>query len=199
METTEIALNNTSTLSGGSHTLTASKPKKERSEAQINATKRALEALQAKRKENWEKKKENLANNIPKEEIKQPTPLKETMEKIVNKQITSTIARDDSESRIRPETAITAGGGSEVPEWAKVIYEKIEKLSKKRDKESIKKKQKKRVIIEESESESESSDEEVIIKKKKKHIPPTSEPTPAPAPVIKPINENPLRKLLNRR
>lgn len=158
-------------------TLTAgTKQKKQRSEAQINATKRALEALQAKRKEQWEKKKEEIIESAPQKKESIP---------IVKNDVPVPIVAPVPIQQDKPTT-------TEIPEWAKIMYEKIESLSNKHEKPT-KKKQKKRVIIEES-SDSESSDEEVIIKKKKKHITP---PPPAPTPIEKPTN--PLRQLLNRR
>lgn len=203
MESTEINLGKqvkdiTLRIGSQEQALTA-KEKKPRSEAQINATKRALEALQAKRKQQWEKKKEELADCKPqatfgkplsKELVESapihdiaPTPIiapvapvsqdKPAPKKYNKKQVPSSIPMESKPVK------------EEMPEWAKVMYDKLDKLSNKTQK-------KKKVIIEESDSDS--SDEEIVVRKKK-----TLPPPPPPTPVIESKPVNPLRQLLNRR
>jgi hypothetical protein len=151
------------------------KEKKPRTPAQISATKKALEALQAKRKENWEVKKKEM-----KAQAKPPAPDAPPKEVKPLPAVGNIVAPgpiDHARGR--------AKDNDDMPEWARALNEKVDKALKK----------KKKVVIEESESE----DEVVIVKKKKKDDTPPPQPPPiAPqtAPVAKP--ENPLRRMLYR-
>jgi hypothetical protein len=153
------------------------KEKKPRTPAQISATKKALEALQAKRKENWEvKKKEMKAQAKPpaaEPKVKAPAPAEEAKPLPAVGNIVAPGPIDHARGRAKED---------DMPEWARALNEKVDKALKK----------KKKVVIEESESE----DEVVIVKKKKKDDTPPPQPPPAPAPIVKP--ENPLRRMLYR-
>jgi hypothetical protein len=154
---------------------TPKKEKKPRTPAQISATKKALEALQAKRKENWEvKKKEMKAQAKPpaaEPKVKAPAPAEEAKPLPAVGNIVAPGPIDHARGRAKED---------DMPEWARALNEKVDKALKK----------KKKVVIEESESE----DEVVIVKKKKKDD--TPPPQPPPAPIVKP--ENPLRRMLYR-
>jgi hypothetical protein len=173
------------------------KEKKPRTPAQISATKKALEALQAKRKENWEvKKKEMKAQAKPpaaEPKVKAPAPAEEAPVKPQAKQgepcvvgnIVAPGPIDHARGRAVSAARTTLREEDDMPEWARALNEKVDKALKK----------KKKVVIEESESE----DEVVIVKKKKKDDTPPPQPPPiAPqtAPIVKP--ENPLRRMLYR-
>lgn len=152
------------------------KEKKPRTPAQISATKKALEALQAKRKENWEVKKKEMKAKAKPPAITIPDEPKEVKEAKPLPAVANIVAPgpiDHARGR--------AKDNDDMPEWARALNEKVDKALKK----------KKKVVIEESESE----DEVVIVKKKKKEDTPPP-PPPAPAPVAKP--ENPLRRMLYR-
>jgi hypothetical protein len=154
------------------------KAKKPRTPAQISATQKALEALQAKRKENWEAKKKELKAKEVKAKEEKPKEEKPKEEKpkteVVGNIVVSGGPIDHARGRAKPE--------EDIPEWAKALNEKVDKALKK----------KKKVVIEESESE----EEVVVIKKKKKDDTP---PPPPPAPVAPaPKPENPLRRMLYR-
>lgn len=154
------------------------KEKKPRTPAQISATKKALEALQAKRKENWEAKKKEIKEKqikTPAKPAEPSPPAQEAQPKTVGN-IVAPGPIDHARGKAKQDETV-----ENIPEWAKALNEKVDKALKK----------KKKVVIEESESE----DEVVIVKKKKKDDTPPPQP-PAPTPVAKP--ENPLRKMLYR-
>jgi len=157
--------------------LMPSKSKKPRTEAQMNATKRALEALQAKRKENWEKKKaEMLSKQEKAPEVKAPVEPKMEIKPIEPK----------SEPKSEPKAKRDAS--PEPPAWARKISALLERAEKP--------KKKRKVIIEES---SESEEEEIIVKTRKRKVPddvPPPPPVAHAAVITKP--ENPLRKMLYR-
>lgn len=144
--------------------------KKARSPAQIEATRKALEVLQEKRKQMWEEKKKDIASTG---KVVKVDPAK-VAEKLAIPQKTETPVHD-------------------MPEWAKALSEKVEKLTKPK---------KKRVIVEESDTESE---EEVVVRRRKKRSDTPPPPPPAsparPAVYDKPPErkENPLKAMLYKR
>jgi hypothetical protein len=147
------------------------KAKKPRSEAQISATKRALEALQAKRKENWETKKKEIIAKKPKNEVVVPP------------------APAPTPAPTPPKPSTVAE--SSIPDWAKALNDKVDKaLSKK----------KKKVVIQESESESE-EEVIVVKKKKSpppQTPAPIVEPVKQEPAKPEPPKDNPLRRMLYR-
>lgn len=150
---------------------TPAKVKKPRSEAQQEATRKALLALEAKRKQNWEEKKEKMIKE--KEALKvsddKPTLREEPKQEVV--------APPAPKPRVSFAPAKVEGKPDmgAIPEWAKALSDKIDMVAS-----NIKPKKAKKVIIEE---ESSSSEEEIVIRRKKdKSVQP-----PAPIqPVITP-------------
>jgi hypothetical protein len=151
------------------------KAKKERTPAQKEATAKALEALQRKRKENWETKKKELTSAAPQQT---KPPIK---------------SEAGISEKPAPKIEKVEKPKDEMPEWAKALSSRIDALA---DYQKPEKSKKKKVIIEESSD----SEEEVIVRRKKKdkdQSPPPPPPAPAPAPVAPP--DNSLRRMLYRR
>lgn len=184
------------------------KIKKPRSEAQISATKRALESLQAKRKEQWEiKKKEIISIGSAKlgsaKQINKQAPVLSVALSVAEPSVVATVeepveSKSVNPKAVNPGTKGSTEGSATLTEWTNALTalsDKVDMIGR-----TMRKKKIKRVI-----EESDSSDEEVIVVRKKKILPSAvsvaepSEPSVVTSVVktVVPL-ENPLKRMLFR-